>query len=90
MDVTDSGVHNKAPFLVTIGELYEKSGQTQPARERFVEAARLMPGLPSACQGLKRLADGAAPADILASRGRSLDPGMAEQRILLDDPRVPR
>jgi protein O-mannosyl-transferase len=58
---------NKAHPHVAIGELYEKAGQRREARDRYVEALRLMPGLPSACVALKRLADGAAPPDVLAS-----------------------
>ncbi|HUG36257.1 MAG TPA: hypothetical protein VML54_04870 [Candidatus Limnocylindrales bacterium] len=58
---------NKAHPHVAIGELYEKAGQPREARDRFLEALRVMPGLPSACQGLKRLAGDAAPPDVLAS-----------------------
>lgn len=59
---------NKAPYHAVIGELYEKSGQKREALGRFAEALRLMPGLPEACRGVKRLADrGGARPKVLAS-----------------------
>ena len=59
---------NKAPYHAIIGEIYEKSGQKREALGRFAEALRLMPGLPEACRGVKRLADGGgAPPEMLTS-----------------------